>query len=106
MSGISGLGRAEYEKDMDYLLNEILLKNRDKWDLESAIEKTKKLFGGYSNHKEFIDALFRDGVLTREEYDDVRGEDFFVVQKGMDYLRALLISKNISAGEAESVSGG
>ena len=60
----------------------------EKWTVLSALEEVALLSGGYSDNRDFVEDLFEDGVISREEFNKLKeeGED-------MDYLESVLIDK-------------
>jgi len=71
---------------------------REKWTLESAIEEARKMKGYYSDNKGFIDQLYEDGWLSKEEYIEINGEGFFNAEEDMNYvLTNVLLPKKAEA---------
>jgi len=56
--------------------------------IESAVNR-----GKYKDNKKFVDALYDDEIITKEEYEDIKGGWFGIGQKDMDYVYDLLDKK-------------
>jgi hypothetical protein len=54
--------------------------------LDEAVDKE----GGYSENKEFIDKLFADGLIIKDEYEEINGKGLFNLEEDMDYVRKIL----------------
>lgn len=47
------------------------------------------------NNKIFVDQLYEDKILTKEEYVKVNGEGLFNLEEDMSELNKILLSKKI-----------
>ncbi|MEK6819679.1 MAG: hypothetical protein AABY03_00585, partial [Nanoarchaeota archaeon] len=72
---------------------------RTKWTSETAYQQILKLTDSqlnekYSKHKQFIDELYQDGILTEAQYKDINGEGVFDLEEKMGSVKQLLAKKN------------
>jgi len=65
----------------------------EKWTVRMALAKTYNLVGKYLDNKVFIDELYEDDVITKEEYVEINGDGLFNLQEDMGYVRDLLKRK-------------
>jgi len=88
--------------DSDKVARENISKpaERQKWDLDSALDEVGRRIGKYSENKEFIDELYRDGIINQKEYDEINGAGLLNFEKDMAYVFSLLVDK-IPVGETD-----
>lgn len=82
-----------------------------KWTVASALKEIDAILKGYGNIKysdnaqikNFIDQLYEDNILTEKEYVEINGEGLFNLEENIDWIKKLLLSKNASSGQAETL---
>ena len=61
--------------------------------LDKAVKDLKGKKGKYSDHKELIDKLYKDGLLTDEEYDEINGGFLGFGQENIAYVQNIINKK-------------
>ncbi len=65
--------------------------------IDQAIQDIQSKTGKYSANKEFVDQLYKDQILTQDEYIEINGEstvgDAFNREEDMSYVKTVLLQK-------------
>jgi len=98
-------------RDYDEITEEFIFdisfdKPRDNpWTFDSAISEVSERNGKYFENRKFIDELFIDKILTKVEFDEIRGKGLSDNQENMEFVLKLLVINRADVPE-EIPSGG
>ncbi|MCA9485606.1 MAG: hypothetical protein KC506_02065, partial [Nanoarchaeota archaeon] len=62
-----------------------------KWTYETALKEIVSKTGDYGNNKEFVNQIHDAGLLTDDQFKEIKGGWFGIGEENMDYVHELLI---------------